>query len=148
MGICFSLLCNAESEFANDGQFLGLAVGGIDNAQDGQHREQQINDNEHDAEHGIEFPRNSREDLSNQPNGEPDDAQDESLVSVEPRKLGVFSAKDGNEHQDAQIGQDGHDFVLLNVVLGVLGSGVGRVVQGGDFLFQTLLLVLFHNNLD
>ena len=64
---------------------------------------------------------------------------------MEACKLRLAGSEDGNKHKNAQIGQDGHHFVLLDVLRVELVGGVGGVGDARQLLFKALLILILHN---
>lgn len=117
-----SLLCGQyladNLEFADDREFLGFALDGVDDADDGQNEDDDVqNPGEgapaHPAENGADHAANQ---------------QDKSLIDMEAGEFRFLGDEEGNQDENAQVGEHGHPFVGAGVFRGEFRSAV----QGGS----------------
>lgn len=122
-----------DGDATDDGQSLDLTGSGVDDTQNHQDEEADADDGGDQAEDSSQsLDAQTGEQTADKANDEADDQvsdqQNQTLIAVEAGVLGVLGSQNGNQDQDAQVSQNSHDLVLLNV----LGS-VGVV---NDFVFH------------
>ena len=131
-----------DFEFAYQGEFFRASVGGVDDAEDGEHEEDHAHQPQ-EADHEVEAPRNGEHEGAQHGVGhavdDGGDAQREALVGVVAGELRFFGAEQGDEDEDAEVGQDGHRLVLLDVAGVEGGGGIGRGEGGGEFAVRRAL---------
>ena len=128
---------------ADDRQFLCTAIDGIDNADDSKYGEKNADktDNAYDK---AETPGDCIDDRAEDAVGNTIDhrcdQQDQALVAVIPGKFGILCCQYGDQHQRAEVCQDRHTLVLVDVRFIKFRSGIGSIVQRCHLCAKVCLL--------
>ena len=148
-----NLLLLDDGVAADEGQFLGFSGDNIVNTQNSIGQAYNTDNPADDADNPADqsdAAQDPSQDSSQNTGNDTDDAQNDALVYMELRKLGILANEQGNEPQNADVAENAQQFVLFNIIRAALG----RVVLGAVNQLPQIVVIshysvpLFNNRYD